>query len=61
MLKLFGKLKNMIFNYSSEYDNCYCEMEDEGTATMGSCSGFYNNDKLNQMCFNCPYFVNIEE
>lgn len=47
--------------FAPEYERCYCQMEKNGAATLGVCSGMMGGDKeteyLSYSCIDCPYFV----
>lgn len=49
--------------HSTDYDNCYNDMEDRGIAIFGSCGGVVGGDSnteyLSEMCVSCPYYVSV--
>lgn len=53
--EIIAKIK---FNFSHEH--CYNQMEDEGIAVFGVCSGLSGGDNnsgyLQYKCMDCPYF-----
>ena len=60
---MFKKLRNFIgrvkYNFSTAC--CYEEMEKQGNAVFGMCSGTVGGDRnteyLSYSCINCPYFI----
>ena len=59
-----------VFSYTfkrsvSDYDKCYSEMEDNGIAVFGCCSGLsggsYETNYLQHSCVDCPYLVLTDE
>lgn len=47
--------------FISDYDKCYSEMEDTGTAAFGCCGGLTGGTRLTgylqENCVDCPYLV----
>ena len=47
--------------FISDYDKCYSEMEDTGTAVFGCCRGLTGGTRhigyLQENCVDCPYLV----
>lgn len=47
--------------FISDYDKCYSEMEDTGTAVFGCCRGLTDRTRhtgyLQENCVDCPYLV----
>lgn len=47
--------------FVSDYDKCYSEMEDTGTAVFGCCRGLTGGTRhtnyLQENCVDCPYLV----
>lgn len=64
MIKRLKALVAKIKHYFS-YSNCYNQMEDQGIATFGMCSGLSGGDKnsgyLQYQCIGCPYFVDVKK
>ena len=51
--------------FVSDHDKCYSEMEDNGIAVFGCCSGLfggsYGTNYLQSSCVDCPYSVLTDE
>ena len=51
----------MLKIFISDYDKCYSEMEDTGTAVFGCCRGLTGGTRhtgyLQENCVDCPYLV----
>ena len=55
----------VIQHFTSDYDKCYLEREDEGYAIFGCCGGMTGGTRqtnyLSEICVGCPYLVLPEE
>lgn len=54
-------LVSVLKTFISDYDKCYSEMEDTGTAVFGCCRGLTGGTRhtgyLQENCVDCPYLV----
>lgn len=54
-------LESVLKIFISDYDKCYSEMEDTGTAVFGCCRGLTGGTRrtgyLQENCVDCPYLV----
>ena len=54
-------LESVLKIFISDYDKCYSEMEDTGTAAFNCCCGLTggtrHTDYLQENCVDCPYLV----